>query len=489
MLKKIFVFLMGLAILTVNAQTYDLEGVVSNSSGEPIADAFVFLVGIGISDTTGADGKFEFKGTSTKRAPAFIPQANNISFKNNVLQFTINESAPMKIQIFNLKGSLLGQQMKMNATAGIHNFDISKYYQSANVLLVKASIGNSEATFRCIPFSSWGYTLNRVKTESASSNSQRFTAADEVIDTIKVTADGYKPKSVPITSLGDNEISITLKANNEKDDPTPSCGCGKELDKINRSGTYNITSAGKNRSFIIDIPSNYDKDKPYRLIFGMHCMGSSAQGTVGENYYNLKSQAEKAGIQCIFVAPQGNSDGTWGPFGGGGSGEYEHTFFADMLTYFKENLCIDTSRIFSCGFSFGAMHTYSLSTAFQNDLRAVATYAPANYVIWLPENKHLPIAYLQISGTSDGTCPWVNNEGSKQGGKFCALTHAEDNGCTIQGNIPTPNGGGRVTTEFEGCKDGYPVRVIVHSGGHDWQMQEGGVKYAPVETWDFFMRF
>jgi poly(3-hydroxybutyrate) depolymerase len=374
----------------------------------------------------------------------------------------------------------------MNATAGTHSFDISKYYHSANAILVKASIGRSEVTLRCIPFSNWGYALHRGNTESAFSNSQRFTAVDEVvdtiIDTIKVTATGYKPKSVPITSLGDQEINITLKANNEKDDPTPSCGCGKPLDKISRSGTYNITSAGRNRSFIIDIPSNYDKNKPYRLIFAMHCMGSSAQGTVNENYYNLKTQAERAGIQCIFVAPQGNSNGTWG-------GDYEHTFVADMLKLFKENLCIDTSRIFSCGFSFGAMFTYSLSLSFQNDLRAVATYAPANYNIWLPTNKRLPIAYLQISGTGDQTCPWVNNEGARQGGKFCVLTHAEDNGCNIPGNIPTPNGGQRVTTEFEGCRDGYPVRVIVHSGGHDWQMTEQGTKYAPVETWDFFMRF
>ena len=159
----------------------------------------------------------------------------------------------------------------MNAAAGTHSFDISKYYHSANVLLVKASIGNSEVSFRCIPFSSWGYALNRGKTESASSNSKRLTAADEVLDTIKVTANGYKPKSVTITSLVDKEISITLKANNEKDDPTPSCGCGKPLEKsINPVHT---DCAGRERSFIIDIPQNYDKDKPYRLIFGMHCMG------------------------------------------------------------------------------------------------------------------------------------------------------------------------------------------------------------------------
>ena len=46
---------------------------------------------------------------------------------------------------------------------------------------------------------------------------------------------------------------------------------------------------------------------------------------------------------------------------------------------------------------------------------------------------------------SDGTCPWVNNDAAKRGGKYCALAHAQDNGCTIpQGNnIPTTTVGSK----------------------------------------------
>jgi len=157
------------------------------------------------------------------------------------------------------------------------------------------------------------------------------------------------------------------------------------------------------------------KTNPYRLIFGMHCMGCDAPTIAGTNsrsdgaynYYGLGALATNA----ILVAPQGNSDGTW-------QGEPDRKFFADMVNLFKDTLCIDTTRIFSCGFSFGAMFTYALSLEFPTVLRAVACYAPANYNMDQPPNKHLPIGYFQTTGTSDGTCPWISSDASKTGGKI-----------------------------------------------------------------------
>lgn len=484
MLKKVFVSLIGMVILSVNAQTVNLQGVVSNSKGEPIANAIVTAVKLKMSDTTGADGRFSFASTSTRKVLSILPPSTNISLKNNVLQFALSTPSPMKVQIFNLKGSLLRQEMKQNAATGTYSLDLSNFYQSANVLLVKAAIGNSEETFRCMPLSDGGYALHRSNIVTTNSNSQRFTAVDEVVDTLIVTATGYRTKSVAITSLSDQDIKITLKANDEKNDPTPSCGCGKELGTINRSGRYNITSAGRNRSYIIDIPSNYNKDTPYRLIFGMHCMGGSADKVAGNsdqsaNFYGVKTQANKDGIPCIYVAPQGNDNGTWG-------GDYEHTFFSDMLNLFKENLCIDTSRVFSIGFSFGAMYTYSLSLSFQNELRAVGCNAPANYNIWLPTNKKLPLAYIQTTGTRDGTCPF--DQGGR-GGKYCLLGHAEDNGCNTNTEIKLANSGTPVITEFEGCEEGYPVRFMSHNGEHWCNVNQQGSDMVAVEFWNFFKRF
>ncbi|MBN2735857.1 MAG: hypothetical protein JXR70_02675 [Spirochaetales bacterium] len=262
-------------------------------------------------------------------------------------------------------------------------------------------------------------------------------------------------------------------------------GCGKALSDL-KSGTYNITSAGLSRRYIIRIPDNYDKDKPYRLIFGMHCMGSSDQGVVDSQYYGLLPYSQSSNTPVIFVAPQGYTDGSpWRV-----SDNKDHTFFADMLKLFKEKLCVDTKRVFTCGFSYGAMVSYSLSMAFQDDVRAFATYAPANWNIWLPQRNNKPVAYYQTTGTGDTLCSWVNNDGNKTGGKYCVIQHLEDNDCTVPANIPLANSGTHVLTKFN-CNTEYPVWFSSHNGGHTDNVRDPGsnVNWVAKETWDFFMQF
>ena len=271
-----------------------------------------------------------------------------------------------------------------------------------------------------------------------------------------------------------------------KNEPTPSAGYGKELGDF-KSGTYTIESAGLTRQYTIDIPEDYDKNKTYRLIFAMHMMGGSMQTMVDQNYYGLKTYAERDGIPVIFVAPQGYTDRSpWR-----GRDDKDHIFFADMLDLFKDKLSIDTSRIFSCGFSFGAMFTYSLSLSFQKDLRAVACYAPANWNIYLPENKKEPLAFYSTTGTEDGLCKFVNSDELKQGGKYCVLTHLENNGLTQLPKVPVATTPTHVTTEFEGLPEEYPVLFGSFVGGHTENVKDPGsdVNWVAKETWDFFMRF
>lgn len=271
-----------------------------------------------------------------------------------------------------------------------------------------------------------------------------------------------------------------------KNAPTPSAGQGKELGDF-KSGTYTIESAGLTRQYTIDIPKDYDKNKTYRLIFAMHMMGGSMQTMVDQNFYGLKTYAERDGVPVIFVAPQGYTDRSpWR-----GRDDKDHVFFADMLELFKDKLSIDTSRIFCCGFSFGAMITYSLSLNFQKDLRAVACYAPANWNIYLPENKKEPLAFYSTTGTEDGLCKFVNSDELKQGGKYCVLTHLENNGLTQLPEVPVATTPTHVTTEFEGLPEEYPVLFGSFVGGHTENVKDPGsdVNWIAKETWDFFMRF
>ncbi len=268
--------------------------------------------------------------------------------------------------------------------------------------------------------------------------------------------------------------------------PIPSAGHRKALGDF-KSGIHTMTSAGLERTYTIDIPADYDPSKPYRLIFGMHMMGGSMKTIVDNKFYGLKSFAERDNVPVIFVAPQGYTDRSpWRI-----NDDKDHVFFADMLALFKEKLSIDTSRVFCCGFSYGAMVTYSLSLEFQKDLRAVACYSPANWNIYLPPDNHQPIAFYSTTGTEDGVCKYVFSDERKQGGKYCVLKHLEDNGVANLPEVPVATTPTHVTTEFKGTKEGYPVIFGSFVGGHTDNIRDPGSNenWIAKETWDFFMRF
>lgn len=477
--------------MKISAQTVNLSGVVSDDVGQPIAGAVVNLVQQEMDDTTGDDGRYSFVQTHTEKSPVLLKSAQKITIDNGVLTFSLNSASAVKVELFDTKGKLLGRELSKNAAPGTCNLDIEKQSRASGFLIIKAVVDKQEMSFPYMAING-GRQVLYSSARSVSSSIGKRGQMDDVVDTLLVAASGYREKAVPITSYENQQQNITLELDDGKNAPGPSAGCGKTLGDINQSGTYTITSSGMNRTYIIDIPPDYDKNKPYRLIFGMHCMGGSAEKVDGTRYpndqtayyYHLKPLAQRDNVPVIFVAPQGNDNGTW-------NGETDHQFFADMLSLFKDNLCIDTTRVFSCGFSFGAMFTYSLSTAFQNELRAVACYAPANYNIWLPQDKKLPIAYYQATGTEDGICPWVNSDPQRRGGKYCLLNHVEANGCNSNVDIPLATSGTHVVTEFQGCQEGYPVKFSSFQGGHQCNATDPGTNFdwIPEETWEFFMRF
>jgi poly(3-hydroxybutyrate) depolymerase len=260
----------------------------------------------------------------------------------------------------------------------------------------------------------------------------------------------------------------------------PSAGCTKPTAVTN--GKKTITSGNQQRTYIIDIPSDYDMNKPYRLFYTSHWIGSTSEAVQEQNYYFLKPLANAANEPAIFVAPQ--ADGaTWQ--------EKDHALFDDILAYVKANLCIDESRVFATGFSFGGMITYSLSVNHQKDIRAAVGIGPANYNIYVPTKTHEPIAWMQTTGLDDGTTPWVQGNSTANGAKFIAIEHATDNGCTVPAEIPVWQQGGHICYDFQGCKPGYPTKACTFDGGHTNIDEDPGsnVNWIAKESWDFFKQF
>ncbi len=271
----------------------------------------------------------------------------------------------------------------------------------------------------------------------------------------------------------------------------PSTGCGvmhgaKTLttggmsvaNGLPTSTRLKITTGGASREYIIDIPADYDPTRPYRLIFSWHqAYGSNTGNATGQTpafsgpnfnaanyaYFGLHREATAAKQPAIFVAPAGIGDFPW-------SYARDIVLFDDLLALVTSNLCIDENRVFSTGFSFGAMMSYALSVTRQNKLRGVVAMAPANwnFPVDAGQMKTAPIAFMGTTGMSDGTCAWISNDSRKEGGKYCSLKHAEDNGCTIPSDIQTAMKGSKkhVCFDFEGCKSGYPVKTCTFDGAH-----------------------
>jgi poly(3-hydroxybutyrate) depolymerase len=268
------------------------------------------------------------------------------------------------------------------------------------------------------------------------------------------------------------------------------------------STRLSIEAGSSSGEYIIDIPADYDPTHPYRLIFSWHQAYGSANGNAvgqypafdgpnfdAENYayFGLHREANAAGEPAIFVAPQGIGNFPW---------DYNRdvVLFDNVLEAVTANLCIDESRVFTTGFSFGAMMSHALSLGRASKLRGAVTMAPANYNFTQPTNEPASIAYFGITGMGDGTCKWVQSDANEEGGKYCVLTHGEDNGCTDPGNFPTAAGGTNqhVCYDFEGCDEGYPVKVCTFDGAHTPSSKSNGMSgddgmlaFVPPLAWDF----
>jgi polyhydroxybutyrate depolymerase len=240
--------------------------------------------------------------------------------------------------------------------------------------------------------------------------------------------------------------------------PVESDGCGSTEDVA--SGRFTVDVAGNSRDYILALPEDYDPARPYPLVFTWHPGGGTAQGTAN-NYYGLRQLADDT---AIFVSPEGIDNG-WANTQG-----RDIAFLDAMLDRFQNELCIDQSRIFSTGFSYGGMMSFAVACARADVFRAIAPMAGALYSGCADGDS--PIAMLAFHGTTDTVVPIANGVSARN-------EIASRNGCEPADRVP--GGDGCIT--FEGCSEGHPTTWCEFNGGHQPAPQAAG----PI--WDFFEQF
>jgi poly(3-hydroxybutyrate) depolymerase len=260
-----------------------------------------------------------------------------------------------------------------------------------------------------------------------------------------------------------------------------SVGCGVTGAPTGNLNGQSITVGGQTRTYALTVPKNYTPSTPLPVVFAWHGMGGS--GSVARSYFHLDSAIAN---RAIVVYPDGLSvnDGSTG-WDLNATG-IDIAFFDALLAFVSDNYCIDRTRLFTTGHSYGGFFTNVLGCYRGDVLRATAPVAGNP-----PMGRNITcagkVAALVIHGEND---PTVDYTRGGVGGKDFWVGQ---NGCSATDPVAIEPSG---CVEYQGCQPDLPVVFCTHTEGHDWPTanakgcSDGGVCFdAGSIIWTFFSRF
>lgn len=201
---------------------------------------------------------------------------------------------------------------------------------------------------------------------------------------------------------------------------TPSLGCSKTLPTVLKPGngssnfTLNSADGGGDRQYSLYLPSAFSvhNDKPAPLIVVLHAFQQTTQSI--EEITRLSDPDSNQNF--IAVYPEGINNVWLGDPGAPNSSVVDdRPFITDLLDKIESEICVDTSRIYTTGFSNGGGLSGLLAcypptaqriAAFSGVSAAYYTKESLGYALFEEEAcntgaRRTPIPFLDIHGASD----------------------------------------------------------------------------------------
>jgi poly(3-hydroxybutyrate) depolymerase len=289
------------------------------------------------------------------------------------------------------------------------------------------------------------------------------------------TGAGGRTSSGGTTATGGNTTIDAAVTDGGLAGVVPSAGCGKTTTLTSARASIDVN--GKSREYILALPKPYDQNHPYKLVFVWHPWTGSAQMIASGGYFGLQKESNN---EAIFVAGEGQDYQDAG-LGWGNSNGVDLDFLQAMLERFRSELCIDEGRIFSTGFSFGAMFSFTLGCESDTMMRAILPMAGNTMTSGGCATGTRPVAVMAFIGTDDSLL---------SGHRQAVTTYAKRNGCTTETEPASTDWCTTIDAKYlpctcvsyKGCKDGYPVVSCEYKAGHQQAPNPGPI-------WDFIAQF
>jgi polyhydroxybutyrate depolymerase len=299
--------------------------------------------------------------------------------------------------------------------------------------------------------------------------------------------------------------------------PAPSAGCGVSHQGPVTEEQRFLDVNGTQRWFLVTVPGAHDGNTPLPLVLDFHGLAEGAQ------IHTLMSEfspvAEREGFVVAF--PQGQFDPVrWNASpttGFIGDPNDDLTFVDEIIDGLGRDLCLDRTRVYASGLSYGAMMDSLLACARSNRFAAIAPVAGLRLLDPCPQERPVPV--ITFHGTADPIVKFNGGFGSIPGitpaTDALAPTDADLNGPGIPANVagtaarngcdPVPTDtavSAEVIHRVYDCPPGADVEFyIVLGGGHAWPGSEFSRAIASVVgyttfdinatelAWSFFQQF
>lgn len=331
---------------------------------------------------------------------------------------------------------------------------------------MKRLLGQLAATAVLLAFANAGCSNNGVQIDEPDAAPSSDAAPQPTADAAPPAPDTSSPPdaSQPQPDAQQPDATHDVAPDAGPSNHSDGCTTGTGLPE----GENTFTLDGLDRRYILRLPQNYTTDRAWPLVFALHGNGGNPSywdGTAAGR--NIREVMKDDAILVMAHA----IDNQWRDYNLDASAwparvEQELTYFDKIINDAKAELCIDTSAIFSMGFSGGGSYSGVLGCR-RTDIRAIAVggsvlyFDPADCV-------GAPAAWIAIS------------EGDYVASREQYLHHFRDTaGCDATSAATTP----ATCVAYDGCGADTPVHFCNHPGGHVWP------EFGDQASWDFFRQF
>lgn len=474
-LSKLALIAGGVAMSSSLAFGWSISGTVKDAAkSTPLADVEISCFNYaGVSTKSDATGNFSIISETGS-----IGKVSNASMqatlRNNIFSLENANAHTLSIAVIDAMGKVTFQRSFYNIFGAV-SIDLKKIAnRSAKFIRVNADGNNSTyAMHGGFALLKEGEKMPVIFFAKAGYDNASYEMKSEVESNVAIAmyAAGTGPKSSSSAQIErPTSSAIVPVSSSEKVEVVVNCS-GKEYKAGDHNMSVNVD--GKNRTFIMHVPSTYTGDKAVPLVVDYHPIGGSGAGQMNDNGgTTYKKITDKEGVISLY--PDGTTNHAGMMAGSPGwnvgpccSDDDDIKFSREMIKAVEEKVCIDTKRVYATGFSMGGGMS---NHAACNMADVYAAVAPAgmdlNSVNSASCKPARPISIIMFRGTNDFVCKYdggdsgfgdgLNFLGAKKNFQFWA----EKNGCT---GSPSTNSNG--CEEYSNCQDGVKVVLCTKQGG------------------------